>query len=257
MFKTRYSLCVSGGENDPLSRLDFPGHDHLHTHPRLKPDDQIHHHTHKLDTLQHHTHKLDTFEGSPISQLSTPIGSPHHSLGDALLSQNQLLGVKGHSTHCSTTNEMSPASSKSPHDGMTLGGDVNKPRIWSIADVATSSTPPPGRRSPNLLTSPSYSLGVGINKGGMAAFSTPVTSHGHMSGFQPWVTGAYPNGTPNHTGLSYGYQLNSHQSLGGATGAQMAVSGVQSGGHSLGGLSGLTHTTGYTTGAKLSSGFLG
>ena len=252
--------CIfAGSENDPLSRLDFPVHDDSLLHTRLKPDDPLQHHAHKLNTLQH-THKLDTFDGSPLSQLSTPLGSPHHSLGDALLSQSHHLGVKGHYTHCSTSNDMSPVSSKSPHDGMTPGGDMGKPRIWSIADVATSSTPPPGRRSPNLLVSPSmgsHSLGIGVNKGGMTAFTAPVSSQGHLSGFQPWVTGAYPNGPHAHSGLSYGYQLNTHQSLGGAPGAQMAVAGTQSGGHSLGGITGLTHTTGYSTSAKLSSGFLG
>ena len=261
MYDLMYVISVfAGSENDPLSRLDFPVHDDSLLHTRLKPDDPLQHHAHKLNTLQH-THKLDTFDGSPLSQLSTPLGSPHHSLGDALLSQSHHLGVKGHYTHCSTSNDMSPVSSKSPHAGMTPGGDMGKPRIWSIADVATSSTPPPSRRSPNLLVSPSmgsHSLGIGLNKTGTAAFTAPVTSQCNQTGFQPWVTGAYPAGMHNHhTGHPYGHQLNSQQSLGGAPGSHMTVPGTQAGGHSLGGITGLTHTTGYSTAAKLSSGFLG
>lgn len=146
--------------------------------------------------------------------------------------------------------------------GHTLGHtDTNtseKPRIWSIADVATSSSTPAVRRHSPLGMSSHIP-----SKPGHTAFSPPAAS---PHGFQPWVNGGFstPSSAPTtHTGLSYSsYHLGHHPMAGmGQVGGMSSMGaghprpGDLGSNHSVPCVNSLASPPSYTP--KLSNGFLG
>ena len=99
------------------------------------------------------------------------------------------------------------------------GNASSKPRIWSIADVATSGNSPPGRGgslggSP-LTTSGSHHLHGGGPPGShlgsghkMSGGADTDSYRPSINGFRPWV-----NGTSGGAGLGSGYPGSHHPSL--------------------------------------------
>lgn len=110
--------------------------------------------------------------------------------------------ILGFSTHTSDTavppsQTLSPCGTSSPLSGISVSStsDSNRPRIWSLADVATSNgsgtnnsgTLPPSMVAPDHLRLgqlPSHLAPHGLQK--MDPFNPAI------NGFRPWVNGSAP-----------------------------------------------------------------
>lgn len=175
--------------------------------------------------------------------------------------------------HCSMSSS-NPGTDNPLKDGLgrsTSPGDGSKPRIWSLADVATSSSPSAGRRSPMAtlstgahalgLSAPTHLGGAAVPGGPGTAFTAPTPNT--PSGFQPWVPGSsYPNAShPGNPGLAYSYPLSHHpmggssQLTAGSTATRPTPSLAGPGG--LGGGGHLPGLASSSFSSKLSNGFLG
>ncbi|CAH1779681.1 unnamed protein product [Owenia fusiformis] len=95
----------------------------------------------------------------------------------------------------------------------TNGDSAPKPRIWSLADVATSTTPSSGRRSPSLSTST----------------IPPKAEHFNspMNSLRQWVDGAYTtsqSSQSSHPSFSHPYLFSSNPSAMGLPSTSLASS---------------------------------
>jgi hypothetical protein len=104
----------------------------------------------------------------------------------------------------------SPGDLSSPHDAFNVNSD-GKPRIWSLAHTATSTSPPLGRRSPDLIkVGPSDSLTQTIDSYG--------TSLGNLRQSMPLGYSSLGN----QGGFNGGYSL-SQRTIGGGIGQSTAT----------------------------------
>ncbi|XP_064641544.1 homeobox protein caupolican-like isoform X2 [Lineus longissimus] len=103
----------------------------------------------------------------------------------------------------------SPGDLSSPHDAFNINGD--KPRIWSLAHTATSTSPPLGRRSPDL-----------IKVGPTDNLTNTIDSYGaSLASVRQSMPQGYALG--NQGGFNGGYSL-SQRTLGGGIGQSTATS---------------------------------
>ena len=146
---------------------------------------------------------------APPAALSSPSSSSSSSLSSQT-SPGHTLGGSGiiHHQHLGNNNQISSHPSSTSPVQLTSNSMNNsqKPRIWSLAHTATSSSPPLGRRSPPSMpihVTPKHHSGQGSG-GYHSAMST-------LNSLRQWVDGnGFSSSVSSHPGLS----LPSHPAYG-------------------------------------------
>ena len=260
-------ICVTGNDADSLlSGPDLSGADMLGPLHGAETDcARVKNDVTGYDLDTDHGLRRHVVGSAPSTVSSVGSSSP---LSDHLISPGYHPSTKlspalqGHHT--------SPCGGTTHHGG--LHSDSDKPRIWSLADVATSDSAavvgamlaPGGRRSPLATSHPALSASKPHT-----AFSPLHHSSSSSLGFQPWVAGAGyspspgtagspPGGGVNTPGLHYGYANMGHVTA--MTGCAISATQRQPElPHTPSGVSGCVNSLGGHSAysSKLTNGFLG